>query len=71
MDNEIWAAIQAKFDPVRATACMTWIGEVCEEAMPEQGSKSTVDWFAVIKSFPLFFVFSERSCFCSVFLSLL
>ena len=68
MDKEIWSAIQAKFDPVRAKAALTWVGEVCEEAIPEQGNKSTADWFAV--SFFLFFVFSERSCFYSVFFKL-
>ena len=33
MDKEIWSAIQAKFDPVRAKAALTWVGEVCEEAI--------------------------------------
>jgi len=46
MDRQIWENIKKKFDPTRAVAALNWISEVTGEALPEQGSRTTLDWFA-------------------------
>jgi len=47
MNQEIWAAIEAKFDPARALNCLQWIADVTGEEIPEQtGQDSVVHWFA-------------------------
>jgi len=45
IDKEIWQAISAKFDPVKAKACMDWIEAITGETAPAQ-TDSVIVWFS-------------------------